>query len=155
MALFLYLLALALALPRAYVDRDEPEESRRARIGELVGGVVDAIESAGLDDERARAYGVTLIVLAHRETVLARRPRDVGNEDQGLAHGPWQIHEWKGKNPFAASTALEMLREDPWQSWCLPKGAPWVGLPRAARYLVAHPALPPVAPPDRSFPLLL
>src|SRR5215472_14165671 len=108
----------------------------RALTTSIEEALADRIGDVGPHDWR---YGVTLLYIAHRETRLARRPRDLGDEDQGRAHGMWQIWSWKKMNPFAPATALDMLIENP-GAWSLgPRSTPWVGYPECARFIETNP----------------
>jgi hypothetical protein len=102
----------------------------RARAGEL----------AQFGPDAAWNYAATLVWTAHRETRIASNPGKLGNQDQGKAHGYWQVWTWHGQDPYAAATAIDMLIAEPGASWSLPKGKPWLGYPECARWLAAHPA---------------
>lgn len=137
-ALHRYVAEAMLALPRAYVDRGEDDDSRVARMTMRANEIAAAVEASDLPAELHHKYAIALVFIAQRETLWARRIRDVGNEDEGLAHGYWQIHEWKNLDPMLATTALDLLRHVP-GAWCLPSPRPWEGLPKAAKYLREHP----------------
>lgn len=137
-ALHQYVIACVLSRPKAWADRKEPETDRTARLTLLANEISDAIEASDLPRDRWAPYAVTLVFIAWRETVLAHDFRLVGNEDQGLAHGYLQIHEWKGMDPSSMTTGLDLLRRAP-GAWCLPSPRPWEGLPKAAAYLRTHP----------------
>ena len=97
-------------------------------------------ELAQFGPDAAWGYASTLIWTAHRETRIASDPSKLGNQDQGKAHGYLQVWEWHGMNPYAMSTALDMMMSEPESSWSLPKGHPWLGYPECAKWLKAHPA---------------
>ena len=115
---------------------------KASRIYRFVDNIRSAVEASSLSRADQWGYGVTLIYIAHRETRIARNPRLLGDQDQGRAHGPWQIWSWKGKDPFDAATALEMMIEVPESSWSVPKKTPWLGYPPAAAFMAAHPRHP-------------
>jgi hypothetical protein len=143
-ALHRYAVDAVVGLMPAYAERNlETKEDRLARWTTFANECADAVEAAGVKEQAE--YVVSLIFIAHRESVLAKNPRHVGNEDEGLAFGPWQIHEWKGMDRARAATALDLLIHAP-GAWSLPS-KPWLGLaadkrlnrPSAVAYLHAHP----------------
>lgn len=140
-ALHRYVVEAMLSLPRAYVDRNEDSEIRTARMTTWGNEIASAVESSDLAENLRAPYAITIVFIGFRETLWARRIRDVGNEDLGLAHGYLQVHEWKGLDPAAMTTGLGLLRHAP-AAWCLPSPRPWEGLPKAAKYLREHPFVP-------------
>lgn len=140
-ALHRYVTDAMLDLPRAYVDRNEDAESRIARMTTHANDIAAAVEASDLPPELRHKYAITLVFIGQRETLWARRIRDLGNEDEGRAHYYYQIHEWKGMDLASSVTALDLLRNAP-GAWCLPSPRPWEGLPKAAKYLREHPFSP-------------
>jgi hypothetical protein len=123
----------------------ENESARWERLGRFTRDVLGAVRSragelAQFGPDAAWGYAATMVWIAHRETRIASEPKLLGDQDQGRAHGYWQVWEWHGADPFMASTALDMLIEEPGSSWSLPKGHPWLGYPECARWLATHPA---------------
>lgn len=155
MALYLYLVTLMLTFPPAYVERDEPALERRARIERIAGDLTDALEKTFPGDlEAQRDYGVILAFVGNRETRFAKDISRLGNQDQGAAHGYWQVHEWRDLNPYAASTAVLLMKVAP-EAWCLPATTPWAGFPKAAEYLRTHPLdASPIEPKRHGGPVL-
>ena len=147
-ALYDYLRPLVEQLADTYTERPGQKHAERSDLRE------NRLEAFVLDIERALQadwrtpmlrergedwkYATTLVWIAHRETRIARNPRVLGNEDQGKAHGPWQIWTWKDMDPWKASTALDMLIENP-GAWSLPKGTPWLGYPDCEKWVREHP----------------
>lgn len=133
-----YLYRLADELADAYADRHEDPDARRMRLMAWVRPVVQATQSEGLGPDVDWKYAATWFWIAHRETRLARRPRQLGSEDGGRAHGPLQVWTWRGMNPYAPETALDMLVHNP-GAWSLPMRDPWIGYPDAAAWISEHP----------------
>ena len=107
---------------------------------EVLAAVRDRASELGqYGDDAAWKYAATLVWIAHRDTRIASDPSKLGNQDEGRAHGYWQIWSWRGMDPYRASTALDMLLADPGRSWSVPKGHPWTGYPACAAWLAAHP----------------
>jgi len=148
--LYDYLRPLVEQLADSYAERPgsgskhaERPDLRQYRLDEFTSD----IERAFRDDWRTPMlrergedwkYAATLVWIAHRETRIARNPRVLGNEDAGHAHGPWQVWAWKGLSQWLASTALDMLIENP-GAWSLPKGTPWLGYPDCEKWVREHP----------------
>jgi hypothetical protein len=137
-----YLYSMADEMSDAYADRKEDPRGRITRLEHFANGIADALEAdwriPTLGDNDWK-YGATLVCIAHRETRISRDPRKLGNQDNGRAHGPWQIWSWHRQDPFSATTALDMLLTEPTSSWSLPKKQPWIGYPDCAKYIAAHP----------------
>lgn len=143
-------------LSDAYVDKPhtyrglpagEPAVGRELRLDAYTRDTLHAVrdragELAQFGPDAAWKYVVTMAWIAHRETRIASNPAKLGDQDEGRAHGYWQVWEWHGMDPFAASTALDMLITEPSSSWSLPKGHPWTGYPECARWIATHPAPP-------------
>lgn len=129
-----YLYRLADNLADAVFDRRELSGSRSIRLHKLADDVADAVESQGVDWR----YAATLLWIGHRETRLCSVPRKLGNEDGGRAHGYFQVWAWKGRDPYSAATAMDMLVHDA-GAWSLPAREPWTGYPEAAAWINAHP----------------
>ena len=142
-------------LSDAYFDRPhatrfgmsngEPEIGRQMRLDTFAHDVLSAVraragELAQFGPDAVWGYATTLVWLAHRETRIASSPRRLGSEDNGRAHGYWQVWSWKNQDQYAASTALDMLIAEPETSWSLPRAHPWTGYPECSRWLAAHPA---------------
>jgi hypothetical protein len=139
MSLYIYLVTLMLTFPPAYVERDEPAAHREARLQRIAGELVSALEEVYPNDaEKQWHYGVLLAFVGNRETRFANDISRLGSQDQGAAHGYWQVHEWRGLNPYATKTAVLLMQAAP-EAWCLPANQPWTGFPKAAAYLQAHP----------------
>jgi hypothetical protein len=137
-----YLYRLADELSDACADRHENPWGRMMRLRSFADAIATALEADWrtpmmLEDDWK--FAATLVWIAHRETRIARNPAQLGDQDHGRAHGYWQVWQWHGRDPFAAETALDMLLTEPGSSWSLPRGAPWVGYPEAARFLEEHP----------------
>lgn len=127
----------------AYVDRNEDQLGRVTRLERFASGIADALEAdwriGVVGDDYDWKYGLTLVCIAHRETRIAKNPAKLGNQDNGRAHGPWQIWGWHGRDPMSAETALDMLFVAPSSSWSLPKDQPWIGYPECAKWMHEHP----------------
>lgn len=142
-----YAAEAALSLMPAYADRLETPEARKKRLTAFAYDVADAVEDAAVVEQAE--YVVTLLWIAHRETVLARNPFDVGDCDQGTSLGPWSMKEWRNVDRYHAAGALKLLLTAP-SAWSLPSPKPWLGLvydkrlnrPSAVAYLRAHPYAP-------------
>lgn len=132
-----YAYRLADQLADAVFDRRELVGNRYARLHGLAERVVAACTTR-LPPGRDWRYAAMLMWIGHRETRLCSAPRKLGNEDNGRAHGYWQIWSWKKLNPYSEETALDMLLQDP-GAWYLPAPEPWVGYPDAARWIHEHP----------------
>jgi hypothetical protein len=148
--------ALTEKLSDAYLDKPhknalgmtagEPDAGRMQRLDGFTSGVLDAVraragELAQFGPDAAWEYAVTLEWLAHRETRIASNPAKLGDQDQGRAHGYWQIWSWRGgADPYSAATALDMLIAEPEHSWSVPRGHPCRGYPDCQRWLSSHPA---------------
>ncbi len=145
---------LAEQLSDAYFDKPhqnalgmtagEPPFGRALRLNDFTRNVLAAVrdragELAQFGPEAAWDFAATMMWIAHRETRICSNPSKLGDQDQGKAHGYWQVWTWKGQDPYAASTALDMLIEEPASSWSLPKGKPWLGYPECARWVASHP----------------
>ena len=129
----------------------EPAASREMRLDHFTQGVLDAArgragELAQFGPDGAWKYAATLVCIAHKETRIASDYPRLGNQDNGKAHGYFQIWSWHGMDVYSADTALDMLIKEPTSSWALPAKHPWTGYPDCAKWLAKHPA-PTVAPP--------
>jgi len=146
-ALHQYAIDAILTLKPAYAElKLETAEARKTRWVAFANEVADAVQtSSKIAHEDQAAYVITLIWIAHRETVLAMNPFNVGNCDEGTSLGPWSMKEWRGVDRYHAAGALKLLLEAP-GAWSLPS-KPWLGLvydkrlgrPSASSYLAAHP----------------
>jgi hypothetical protein len=132
-----YLYRLADTLADAYADRRELPGNRFERLSRLAAAVERAATASSLPQTLDWRYAAMLLWIAHRETRLCHAPRLLGTEDNGRAHGYWQVWDWKHRDPFSADTAMDMLIKNP-GAWYLPS-LPWTGYPDAARFLEEHP----------------
>jgi len=123
----------------------EPAASREMRLDHFTQDVLDAArgragELAQFGPDGAWKYAATLVCIAHKETRIASDYPKLGNQDNGKAHGYFQIWSWHGMDVYSADTALDMLVKEPTSSWALPAKHPWTGYPECAKWLAAHPA---------------
>lgn len=133
-----YLYRLADTLADAYADRRELPGNRFERLNKLAQELKEAALSFRSEKDDWK-YAATLLWIGHRETRLCHAPRLLGNEDNGRAHGYWQVWSWKKMNPYSTDTAMDMLIQNP-GAWSLPAGSePWIGYPDAANFIKEHP----------------
>lgn len=152
-ALHQYAVDAVLTLTPPYAERTlESQEHRRARWTHFALECADAVAASDLPTVDHPKWALSLLWIAHRESLIAEVPRRIGTEDDGLAQGPWQIHAegWlKELDVSRASTALTLLRKAA-AAWSLPQGKPWLGLaadrgkhgvnrPSVMEYLAKHP----------------
>jgi hypothetical protein len=132
-----YLYRLADTLADAYADRKELPGNRFDRLNKLATEVQQAATAhrSGGDDWK---YAAILLWVGHRETRLCHAPHLLGNQDNGRAHGYFQVWTWKGRDPYSADTAMDMMVHNP-GAWSLPTGEPWTGYPDADRFIREHP----------------
>jgi hypothetical protein len=138
MRLQAYLYRLADTLADAYADRRELPGNRFERLSKLATEVAHAaiVQRTERDDWK---YAAILMWIGHRETRLCHAPRLLGTEDNGRAHGYFQVWSWKGRDPYSADTAMDMMVRHP-GAWVLPETSePWTGYPEAARLIREHP----------------
>lgn len=147
-ALHRYAVDAVLTLTPPYAERNlESAEMRRARWTNFAIECADAVEASGVKEQVE--YTLTLIFIAHRETLIAKDPFNVGNCDEGTSLGPWSMKEWNGVDRYHAAGALKLLLAAP-GAWSLPSPHPWLGLaadrgkhgvnrPSVVEYMRAHP----------------
>lgn len=162
-ALHRYAVDAVLSLTPPYAERNiETPENRRARWTTFALECADDAQADGDDHPLERT--LMRIWIGHRETLLAKDPRHVGDEDGGCAHGPWQLHDDRpacgGVLPYAKrddratqrAVATILFRQSP-AAWSLPSPDPWNGIvadrgkhgvnrPSIVEYMRAHPYAP-------------
>jgi hypothetical protein len=133
-----YLYRLADSLADSYADRRELPGNRFERLNKLATEVQQAAMTQRSEKDDWK-YAATLLWIGHRETRLCHAPHLLGNQDNGRAHGYFQVWAWKGLDPYSVDTAMDMLIKNP-GAWSLPMSSePWTGYPDAAGFIREHP----------------
>jgi hypothetical protein len=133
-----YLYRLADTLADAYADRRELPGNRFKRLNKLATELQQAAMAQRSEKDDWK-YAAILMWIGHRETRLCHAPRLLGTEDNGKAHGYFQVWSWKNRDPYSADTAMDMMIKNP-GAWSLPATSePWVGYPEAAGFIREHP----------------
>lgn len=152
-ALHQYAVDAVLTLTPPYAERNfESADDRKARWTNFALQCATAVQESDVPWNEQHEYVLTLIWIAHRETLIAKDPFNVGNCDEGTSLGPWSMKEWRGVDRWSASGALTLLLAHP-QAWSLPQPKPWLGIvadrgkhgvnrPSVMEYLRAHPFTP-------------
>jgi hypothetical protein len=123
----------------AYAEHESAESlaGRRAQIAHQISDA--ARESYPDNPAQGRRIAILLAFIGQRESRFAKNPGVLGHQDQGLAHGAWQIHAYGGENPYLATTAMHLMKAAP-GAWGLPgTSTPWTGYAPAAEYIARHP----------------